>query len=469
MPRRARRQASPRRRARGRASRASRRRRVNGAQRALDRVAELVVLGRRQARERRRASDGESRAACSHQRVEASARRSRGRRRRRATSAKPASSSSSSIRAGSREGERRRASPGRAAARGPRSTQLRRRAPTPRVVLRRVPDRERDAAAGPQHAARLAQRGLGVGEQHVAPAAEDAVDASPSRRSIHSASIGRNSTLSSAELLARARARTSTIASAPSVMISRAAGRDQLGGEQAGVAAARRRARAPSGPAAGRRASTSQRETRRAARLQRLALALPARRRRASQRSRLSARWSFGSIAGASHASSRRSSLPERVRGSGSATNANALGTLKRGQPAARSGARSSLGATAAPVAQARRSPTTASPHSASARPCDGGLGHGRVGLEHRLDLGRRDVLAAGDDRVGLAPGDAQAAVARRARRDRRCAATGSGARGATVGPRDEDLAVGAASRDAACRTAAGRAVVTCEQASVRP
>ena len=39
------------------------------------------------------------------------------------------------------------------------------------------PGGERDAAAGPQHAAGLAQRGLGVGHQHVAPAAEHAVEA----------------------------------------------------------------------------------------------------------------------------------------------------------------------------------------------------------------------------------------------------------------------------------------------------
>ena len=38
------------------------------------------------------------------------------------------------------------------------------------------PGGERDAPAGPQHAARLAQRGLGVGHQHVAPAAQHAVE-----------------------------------------------------------------------------------------------------------------------------------------------------------------------------------------------------------------------------------------------------------------------------------------------------
>jgi hypothetical protein len=71
----------------------------------------------------------------------------------------------------------------------------------------------------------------------------------------------------------------------------------------------------------------------------------------------------------------------------------------------------------------------------------DGGLEDVGVRLEHGLDLGRRDVLAAGDDRVRLAPDDAQGAVgpplpqvARgqhrpRARRHRRTA--------------DEDLAVG--------------------------
>ena len=72
----------------------------------------------------------------------------------------------------------------------------------------------------------------------------------------------------------------------------------------------------------------------------------------------------------------------------------------------------------------------------------DGRLDHVGVRLEHRLDLGRRHVLAAGDDRVGLAPGDGQRAVGaplpqvaggehgpiRPARRHRR--------------PADEDLAV---------------------------
>ena len=38
-------------------------------------------------------------------------------------------------------------------------------------------------------------------------------------------------------------------------------------------------------------------------------------------------------------------------------------------------------------------------------------LEHVGMGLEHRLDLGGRDVLAAADDRVGLAPGHAQPAM----------------------------------------------------------
>ena len=59
----------------------------------------------------------------------------------------------------------------------PARDQLARRQRAPRVLLGGGPRGERDAAAGLEHAPRLAQRVLGVGHQHVAPAAQDAVDA----------------------------------------------------------------------------------------------------------------------------------------------------------------------------------------------------------------------------------------------------------------------------------------------------
>ena len=56
------------------------------------------------------------------------------------------------------------------------------------------------------------------------------------------------------------------------------------------------------------------------------------------------------------------------------------------------------------------------------------------MALEDGLDLGRRDVLAAGHDRVRLAADDVQDRRRRSTRRGRRCASTGP-APGATVGP----------------------------------
>ena len=52
-----------------------------------------------------------------------------------------------------------------------------------------------------------------------------------------------------------------------------------------------------------------------------------------------------------------------------------------------------------------------ASPHAVVGAADDRGLEDGGVRLQDRLDLGGRDVLAAGDDRVGLAPDDLQEAV----------------------------------------------------------
>ncbi len=134
------------------------------------------------------------------------------------------------------------------------------------------------------------------------------------------------------------------------------------------------------------------------------------------------------------HLSSRRSSFPDAVRGRRSATST-AFGTLKR---ASRSptNARSSSGS--ARLAQDDAGGHGLAPLGVGAGE-DGGVGDGGVLEQGGLDLGGRDVLAAGDDRVGLAA-------------DRRCRRPSSKRPRspvcsvpppATVGPVDEDLAVG--------------------------
>ena len=130
-----------------------------------------------------------------------------------------------------------------------------------------------------------------------------------------------------------------------------------------------------------------------------------------------------------------------------------AFGTLKRGEPRARTCSRSSSASAAAP-ARSTTSAVTASPHSGSGAAEDAGLGDGGVLEQHGLDLGRRDVLAAGDDRVGLA---ADARSAGRGRRARPRSPVRSARRAPAHGrPGDEDLAVGR-DRDARPRAAAAR------------
>ena len=92
------------------------------------------------------------------------------------------------------------------------------------LCVGRVPDGQRQPAAGAQDAARLAQRRLGVGQQHVAPAAEDAVDAR--RRTGRSTRPPSARTRRSRGRAPRRAPRAaSTIASAPSVLISLPPGR----------------------------------------------------------------------------------------------------------------------------------------------------------------------------------------------------------------------------------------------------
>ena len=104
-------------------------------------------------------------------------------------------------------------------------------------------------------------------------------------------------------------------------------------------------------------------------------------------------------------------------------------------------------------------------PTPASGRPWTAASATAGMRLEHRLDLGRRDVLAAGDDRVGLAAGDREAAVG--VERAEVAGAQRRPAAGAPSGRRRGSRRRRRAAR--ACRTAATPFVVTCEQASVSP
>ena len=145
--------------------------------------------------------------------------------------------------------------------------------------------------------------------------------------------------------------------------------------------------------------------------------------------------------------------------------------------------ARSCLGVEPLAGRARRRSRSPPRPTAGSARPSTAASSTPRVGLEHGLDLRRRDVLAAADDRVGLAPADAQApalvelaevagvqpAVGReRTRRDGRAGARRISPSAAIRTPGAEQRRPGAcAARPARC--AATGVVVTCEQLSVRP
>ena len=157
-------------------------------------------------------------------------------------------------------------------------------------------------------------------------------------------------------------------------------------------------------------------------------------------------------------ASWRRSSLPDGVRGS-RVGELDRLGHLERARAARAQCARSSSGATLRAVAQHDASPRPPRPTPGPGARCTAASATAGMLEQHRLDLGRRDVLAAADDRVGLAADDLEPSPRRRSRRGRRCAASRlrTARRRDTIGPRDEDLAVAGDphldSRRAASRT----------------
>ena len=181
-----------------------------------------------------------------------------------------------------------------------------------------------------------------------------------------------------------------------------------------------------------------------------------------SQRSRTAARSSSGSsVVG------RRSSVAGSCSARGAAAcrtrcaevspaNATSFGTLKRASWEATC-ARSSSASAWLPSCSTTVA-TTASPHSRVRAAVDAGVGDGRMREQRRLDLGRRDVLAAADDRVGLAAGDREAAL-----RVERAAvagvqpAVGGGGAGRDGRPGDEDLAVVGDPHPLADERAAGR------------
>ena len=160
--------------------------------------------------------------------------------------------------------------------------------------------------------------------------------------------------------------------------------------------------------------------------------------------------------------SSERASLPDAVRGSES-TNPIRFGTLNPASRALAPG-REFVGARRL----ARHEDDARDDRLAPARvrlAVDGGLGDRGVLREDRLDLLGSDVLAAGDDRVGLSPADRQAAgrvdlaeVAGVEHRPRP---------GATVGPLTSTSPSAAV---VTCVQNSGRPkVAICEQASVMP
>ena len=137
-----------------------------------------------------------------------------------------------------------------------------------------------------------------------------------------------------------------------------------------------------------------------------------------------------------SHRSSRRSSLPERVRGSGCARSIERAWAPCTARARARSG-RAAASARALRPSRAhddrrdRLAPALVGQAETAASSTSGWR------LEHGLDLGRRDVLAAADDRVGLAAADAQPPALVERAEVAACAASRrrASAPGATVGP----------------------------------
>ena len=105
--------------------------------------------------------------------------------------------------------------------------------------------------------------------------------------------------------------------------------------------------------------------------------------------------------------SSRRSSLPDAVRGSTSVKPI-AFGTLYAGNPCRAVNARSSSRIGSSPVRQDDGGDDRFPPLRVGPR-VDRCVRYRRMLEQHGLDLGRGHVLPAGDDRVGLAPDDLEA------------------------------------------------------------
>ena len=189
------------------------------------------------------------------------------------------------------------------------------------------------------------------------------------------------------------------------------AGRDQLGGRKP-VSPGPAASSSTVAPAASARASTSQRDTGSAQPLVAPRLAdqpagrLPA---LADATAQCSSRRRRTAVVGPTARSSAAQQLARR-RARQLVGELDRLGHLVAARGAAGS-ARAARPRRPAPSAQ-HDVATTASPHSRVRAAVDGGLGDRRVLEQDRLDLGRRDVLAAGDDRVGLAPETRQAPVA---------------------------------------------------------
>ena len=400
-------------------------RRVGG----VDRVAERVVLGRAEAahdaRERPRHRDRVLPPLVEVRGVEGEIER------RHSMSSNPAASSSSSIRPGRPNASGPGASAGGCSIR-PRSTITRPIAANHGFRVGAGPRGERDPPAGPQDAPRLAQRRLRVGEQHVAPAAQHRVDAR--RRQVDPLGLhGTDFDVRRSDLLrARLRGLDHRLGVVGDDRLP--AGRDELRGQQA---------RCPPRPAASSStvcpgcrcaASRSHCETAIASRWKASrSRAQPG--AAASQRSRLSARYASASMptvyqrgrTGARITAARARASPTAC--AAARREPDRLGHLERRQARGAVGAQILLG--------------DVGPHDdgghhglaplAARDAVHGGLGDRRMRLEDGLDLGRRDVLAAGHDRVGLAPDDVQAPSAFHAPRSP-VASTGPAPRG-DVGP----------------------------------
>ena len=201
----------------------------------------------------------------------------------------------------------------------PRVDELARRDRRPRVLARAGPGRERHAPAGAQDAARLAQRRLAVGHQHVAPAAQHAVERGGGLVDrlgvdLPEADVGDPEPLG-------AGLRDGDHLGHEVRRDQRAAGLDLLGGEEADLAGARRQLEHLVAGLELEGVHHPHRDRHRHGG-QPLGLGAPATGLGAPAGAAL-----LAVVVGNGHVSSRRSSLPEAVRGSCVASS-NAFGTL---------------------------------------------------------------------------------------------------------------------------------------------